>query len=95
VNVVGESYNADGFRGILKEFGKPLTPDGVELSGARAVLVTDPNNPYDGNAVAVWLEGRHLVGYLPAELAIQYVSSVSQLESEGSNLRVPARVWAA
>ena len=32
--------------------------------GARVVLVREPNNAYDANAVAVWIEGRK-VGFIP------------------------------
>lgn len=95
VNAVGESKYPDGFRGALADFRQPLTAQGGELTGARAAVVTDPSNPYDANAVGVWIEGRHLVGYLPSELAAQYAPALAQLESEGSFLRVPARVWAA
>jgi hypothetical protein len=95
INAVGESKYPEGLRGALSDFGHPLTSMGTELSGARAVVATDPTNPYDSNAVGVWIEGRHLVGYLPAELAAQYAPALSQLEEEGCNLRVPARVWIA
>lgn len=95
INVVGESRYPAGFIGALEDFRLPLTPEGVELPGVRATLVTDPENPYDTNAVSVWLEGRHLVGYLPAELAAQYASALAELQSEGTYLRVPARAWVA
>lgn len=95
LNVVGESRYPEGFRAALQDFRLPFTAQGVELPDVRAAVVTDPTNPYDSNAVSVWIEGRHLVGYLPADLAEQYAPALSQLESEGSHLRVPARVWVA
>lgn len=45
--------------------GSDLT--GIEI-GDPAVLVAEPDNPYDSSAIAVWVRGRH-VGYLQRELA--------------------------
>lgn len=42
----------------MEEFVKNL-PTGVD-----AVLVREPNNPFDPCAVAVWIDGKH-VGYIP------------------------------
>jgi hypothetical protein len=36
-----------------------------------AVLVPEPHNPQDPNAIAVYVEG-HVVGYFARELAAQY-----------------------
>ncbi len=33
-------------------------------AGVDATLVREPQNPFDANAVAVWIGGRH-VGYVP------------------------------
>jgi hypothetical protein len=41
-----------------EDFVKSL-PTGIE-----ATLVREPQNPFDANAVAVWINGRH-VGYVP------------------------------
>lgn len=41
-----------------EEFIKGLT------AGVLATLVREPNNPFDRNAVAVWIEGRK-VGFIP------------------------------
>lgn len=40
------------------DFIKTLAP------GAAATLVREPNNEYDANAVAVWVDGRK-VGFIP------------------------------
>lgn len=40
-----------------------------------AVLVPEPDNPHDGNAVAVWVDGA-VVGYLPREVAARYVAGL-------------------
>lgn len=41
-----------------EEFVKTL------VSGVVATLVREPENPFDCNAVAVWVEGRR-IGYIP------------------------------
>lgn len=52
ISIVGQK-----FRGL-----DPYLP-GIE-TGTEAILVREPFNQYDANAVAVWIEGKH-VGYLP------------------------------
>lgn len=32
--------------------------------GATVVLLREPNNPYDSNAIQAWIDGLH-VGYIP------------------------------
>ena len=41
-----------------EEFVAALQP------GAEATLVREPSNPFDPNAIAVWIDGKH-VGYIP------------------------------
>src|SRR5262245_47496349 len=43
-----------------------------------AVLLPEPDNPHDPNAIAVLIEGRH-VGYLPREIAAAYVAPLGGL----------------
>lgn len=38
----------------------------------RALLIPEPNNPYDPNAIAVWAEGDGRIGYLSRENALEY-----------------------
>lgn len=61
--VVGESFCQDT---ILKITG-PKTPEGFSLNGI-ATLQCDPTNPYDRNAVGVYIDGGR-VGYLPRDVA--------------------------
>ncbi|MFC5266104.1 HIRAN domain-containing protein [Kribbella qitaiheensis] len=44
----------------------------------NAMLVPEPLNPHDANAVAVYIDG-HLIGYLDRSTAAQYVASVHSL----------------
>jgi hypothetical protein len=97
--VVGESFHADAFkaiksaartRGIMSDgFG------GIEITEAEAILATDPDNAYDPNAIAVWIDGQYLVGHLQREVATEYAAPLAGIESERKFLRVPARVWIA
>ena len=95
--VVGESFHRDAFKAIREAARKRgITSDGyggMELTDAEAIIATDPDNAYDPNAVAVWIDGRYLVGHLPRELATEYAPPLASLEAERKFLRVPARVW--
>ena len=92
-NVVGESFHEADFKKLAKEYGHKTVPEyGIELTEARAAIVPEPENPYDSNAVAVWIDGRHQVGHLPRDLANQYSSRLERLDRD-TYLQVPARVW--
>ncbi len=92
-NIVGESFHEDAFKSLAADYGNRTVPDyGVELPDARAAIVRDPENPCDSNAVAVWIDGRHLVGHLPRDVAAQYAPRLEGLD-HGTYLQVPARVW--
>lgn len=92
-DIVGESFHVDSFRKLAKEYGhKAVPPHGLELNEARASVVPDPDNPHDSTAVAVWIDGRHLVGHLPRGVAHLYFDRLSNLDA-GTHLQVPARVW--
>lgn len=92
-DVVGESYHEASFKALAMDYGHRTVPDyGVELTDARAAIIRDPENPYDVDAVAVCIDGRHLVGHLPRNVAAQYTHRLEALE-RNTYLEVPARVW--
>jgi hypothetical protein len=94
-NVAGESYYTQNLRKVLKQNRAPRGDyGGVELTGLPAAVVADPGNPYDPNAVAVWVQGE-LVGFLPRDAAAQYAPALADLAERGEYLRVEARVWAS
>lgn len=96
--VVGESFHRDAFKAIrdaARARGIRSEDGGIELKNSEAILATDPENRYDPNAVAVWVDGRHLVGHLPRALATEYAAPLAAIESERKYLRVSARVWVA
>ena len=91
IEVAGESYRraeiAAAFRGLPVQL-----PNGHEIEES-AVLVPDPHNPFDSNAVAVYLRGQH-VGYLPASDAVHWHRSLLDLTMAGQSLAVESRAWA-
>jgi hypothetical protein len=66
VGVVGESHYQDALTAIVG--GK--RPDSVSVE-THAMLVPEPDNPYDPNAVAVYVADRK-VGHLPRPAAQAY-----------------------
>ena len=75
--VVGEAYHEDACARAAQSAA------GVQLVG---VLVPDPGNSYDPNAVAVYVQGE-LVGWVPREIAgVLQHALTSRLASYGSQL---------
>jgi Protein of unknown function (DUF2510)/HIRAN domain len=94
-DLVGESFHEAAFKALSNEYGHRSVPDyGIEITTAVAAVVPDPDpdNAYDSNAVAVWIDGRHLVGHLPRDVAAQFAPCLERLD-RGTYLQVPARVW--
>lgn len=57
-----------------------------------AVLLPEPTNPYDPNAVAVTVD-QLTVGYIPREKALDYSPLLKRLAHQGILVSVPSRVW--
>jgi hypothetical protein len=66
VNVAGESHYQEALRELTGTDGSEQV-----RREAEAVLVPEPGNPHDPNAVRVEIDGR-LVGYLPRGAAVAY-----------------------
>jgi hypothetical protein len=89
--VAGESHHEAEIRKATKQLG------GVNSSGeiqTSAVLVPEPKNRYDSNAIAVTLAG-FTVGYLPKEDAARYIGTLGPLAEQGCLLSTAARLWSA
>lgn len=67
VDVVGESFYAEALRSL---FPRALDDGGQELF-RRSVLLPDPTNRHDPNAIKVIIDGHH-VGHLSKEDAATY-----------------------
>jgi len=93
VEVVGETYRAKDIKRVFRERNRPIGATGATLQNVECILVPEPWNPQDSNAVAVMV-GRHHVGYLAADLAGGYAESLNRLAGEGFLVTGEARIWA-
>lgn len=88
VKVVGESHYPESFTALCD------TPEyvvGTYMTDAVATLVKEPSNPFDANAVAVYVEGLK-VGYLSREDAVTYGGLIEDIESSGFCATCNARI---
>lgn len=65
--VVGESYHGAGFIALRRALGREAGDEAY----AEAELLLDDQNPHDGQAVAVVVQGQRL-GHLPRESAAAF-----------------------
>lgn len=86
LSVVGESFRQDALSRIVG--GR--TFDGVEHE-CDALLLPEPSNPRDRNAVRVEIEGEH-VGYLSRADAAAMQPVLKRYERERRALTVPATI---
>ncbi len=93
VEVVGETYRVKEIRRVFDEAGMPITESGVTLKSVRCILVPEPWNEHDPNAVAVMVGLNH-VGYLAADLAVSYTDGLLSIARLGSLATGEARIWA-
>jgi hypothetical protein len=89
VPVVGES----NYQRALAEAagGRAAGPDFEDQVPVQAVLVPEPDNQYDSNAVRVDIRG-HTVGYLARETALAYQPVLGWLRRRGELGWCPARI---
>lgn len=88
LEVAGEWYRAENLRTLFDRHAK-VSESGAEIR-LPAVLVPDAANPYDGKAVAVYVDGLH-VGYMERPDAKRYHQPISELP--GGELVVTSRQW--
>lgn len=98
IEVAGESYYDRAAWDVMHQVDGFFTETGAEIrvvpGGDPCIaLVPAPANPFDANAVAVYADGHH-VGYLPAEIASHWHSSLRQATWAGWMVTVPGRMWA-
>ncbi len=77
IEVVGESFRRDAIKRVAGEHGTESA-----LQHAQAFLYPEPTNPYDANAVMVFIGGEH-VGYLNRHDAPHYQPLLLELERSG------------
>lgn len=92
VSVVGESYRQPAIEETLRNYStvgvSPLPinvslRDEKKLPWFQAVLVREPNNPHDENAIMVYSTAGHL-GYLARSDAEDYQELLEKVEARGS-----------
>lgn len=93
VEVVGETYNVAGIKKVFRARGLPIPSAGIEINEAECVLVPEPWNPHDANAVVVAIDGQQ-VGHLPADLAVDYAAPLAEIAGNGYLVTGVARIWA-
>ncbi len=93
VEVVGETFHIKGIKKVFQQLGMPITESGCTLEEVECILAPEPWNPHDPNAVAVMIES-NLVGYVPAELAMEYAPGLGRLAATGVLATGAARLWA-
>lgn len=86
VHVVGESNYQDAIRSICGSDGN----SDVALD-CVAVLIPEPHNPHDPNAIGVQVDARH-VGYLSREDAVAYGPMVGEVAATGRLVACSARI---
>jgi hypothetical protein len=89
MSVVGESHYQPALQHITG--GKDCHGDFANAVAVSAVLVPEPTNPYDRNAVRVDID-RMTVGYLAREDAVDYQPPLRALQSRGALGWCPAFV---
>ena len=78
LEVVGESHYQDNLWRLVCDHTDPAERVRVEII---AVLVTEPDNPYDANAVSVWIDGLK-VGHLSRNDARLYQPGLLALQEK-------------
>jgi HIRAN domain-containing protein len=85
--LTGESH----YQTALTEIAGPPTPGVVRFRTEMALLLPEPENAYDPNAVAVHIGGRH-VGYLPRDLASTHGAAIASLGEDGKPVGCKAEI---
>jgi hypothetical protein len=78
LEVVGESYRQENLWGLV---ASPHRAEDRVRIDVCAVLKPETDNPYDSNAVSVWVDD-HKVGYLSRDDARQYRPGLLALQRE-------------
>jgi hypothetical protein len=83
IEIVGESFHQDYIRRLRRKYQESEFP---------IVLVAEPNNPHDRNAVAVHVDGR-IVGHLSRQMAPDWQPMVLAAAAEGYVVAGRASIW--
>ncbi|MCO4262507.1 HIRAN domain-containing protein [Pseudarthrobacter sp. MDT3-26] len=89
-DVVGEAYREAQVTAALGR--RPRLDEEIE-DVFEALLVPEPDNPHDANAVSVRVNG-HVIGYLDREAAQVYRPIFHRIAASGMVATTTARIWA-
>jgi hypothetical protein len=81
LEVVGESHYQNELRSVVAAQGREVT----------ALLVPEPDNPHDANAVSIWVSGQR-VGYLQRDDARSMHGPIAALIMENGPVAVAGRI---
>jgi hypothetical protein len=93
IEVAGETYHINEIKKVLKAAGVQVTKAGVTLDEVPTFLCPEPSNAYDRNAVMVMV-GIYMIGYLPADIAVDYSPPLLELARQGEAVGCQSRIWA-
>jgi hypothetical protein len=85
IEIVGESSHRDHIRGLRRRYGE---------GDFDIVLVPEPQNPYDGNAVEIYVDGAP-VGHLSRETAPAWQPMVTAANAQGFIVTGTGSIWGA
>lgn len=91
MEVKGTFARTPNVRRLLSKHPGWRSEDGAERRDVPVTLVPDPGNPYDANAVAVFMDDHH-VGYLPREHAAAYRPPLRRAQEHGNYLTTTGRI---
>jgi hypothetical protein len=83
IEIVGESFHADYIRALRRRYRD---------RDFEIVLVPEPENPYDPNAVAIYVDGGP-VGHLSRQMARAWQNTVMAANAEGFTVAGTASIW--
>ena len=88
--IVGESYREAEISAAL---GRPMKLDEEVEETLEALLIPEPDNPFDSNAISVRVRGQ-VVGYLSREAAAAYHPIIHRITASGLVAATTTRIWA-
>ncbi|WP_240689741.1 HIRAN domain-containing protein [Arthrobacter sp. PAMC25564] len=94
VEVVGEHAYSQVIKAALRGSEAPIVArSDSEVEGVQVELVSEPDNPYDTNAISVRWRNQ-VLGYLSGEDAIRYAQPLKRIIASGLTAVTTARIWA-
>lgn len=89
-DIEGEAYREAQITAVLGR--RPKLDEELE-EVAEALLIPEPDNPYDSSAISVRVNG-HVVGYLAREAAAIYRPIIHRITASGQVATTTVRIWA-